>query len=113
MNILFARSLHVQRLRPRLASTFLMSLQTTLGSVNGAERHISDAKAERIAASIHQPRDPNTLSNCNAWRTKHTTANFQIDFNAKRLKGSVELTLERLAKEERKIVLDTRYSHLN
>jgi leukotriene-A4 hydrolase len=72
-----------------------------------AIRPISDAAVERAAASIHQPRDPNTLSNYNAWRTKHTTANFEIDFEAKRLKGNVELSLEKLA-DERKIVLDTR-----
>ena len=73
-----------------------------------AIRPISDAAVERAAASIHQPRDPNTLSNYNAWRTKHTKADFEIDFDTKCLKGSVELTLERLA-EESKIVLDTSY----
>ena len=73
-----------------------------------AIRPISDAAAEQAAASIHQPRDPNTLSNYNAWRTKHTTANFEIDFDGERLKGNVELTLEKLAKNESKVVLDTR-----
>src|SRR2546430_12428826 len=29
---------------------------------------------------IHQPRDPSTLSNYSAWRTKHITANLEIDF---------------------------------
>lgn len=72
-----------------------------------AIRPISDAAVERAAASIHQPRDPNTLSNYNAWRTKHTTANFKIHFKAKRLKGNVELILQKLA-DERKIILDTR-----
>lgn len=68
--------------------------------------------SEKVAAeavkNIHQPRDPNTLSNYNAWRTKHTKADFDIDFKEKRLKGIVHLTLERLAKEEKKIILDTR-----
>ena len=73
-----------------------------------AIRPISDAAIERAAASIHQPRDPNTLANYNAWRTKHTTANFEIDFAAKQLKGNVQLSLERLAQNENKIVLDTR-----
>lgn len=72
-------------------------------------RPISDATAEKAAASIHQPRDPNTLSNYNAWRTKNTTADFTIDFAAKRLKGHVSHTLARLAKGESKIVLDTSY----
>ena len=97
-------------LRQILAKARLMSLPTTLGSVNLAKKHLSDAAALKAAETIHQPRDPNTLSNYNAWKTKHTTANFDIDFKARRLKGSVELTLERLAKEERKVVLDTRYS---
>lgn len=73
-----------------------------------AIRPLSNAAAEKAAASIHQPRDPNTLSNYNAWRTKHTTANFEIDFDQKRLKGNVELTFEKLALEEQKLVLDTR-----
>jgi leukotriene-A4 hydrolase len=71
-------------------------------------RPISDSAVERAARSIHQPRDPNTLSNYNAWRTKHTVANFDIDFDAKRLKGNVRLILDRLQDNEGKIVLDSR-----
>ena len=71
-------------------------------------RPASDAVVERAAASIHMPRDPNTLANYNAWRTQHTTANYEIDFEKKRLHGSVTLTLKKLA-DERKIVLDTSY----
>ena len=71
-------------------------------------RPISDAVAEKAAASIHPNRDPNTLSNYNAWKTQHTTANYEIDFDNKRLHGSVTLTLQKLA-DERKIVLDTSY----
>lgn len=78
-----------------------------------AIRPISDAAAEKAAASIHQPRDPNTLSNYNAWKTKHTTANFEIDFEAKKLKGSVELTLKKLADHEPKIVLDTSFLNIS
>lgn len=95
--------------RQGLGKARLMSLPTTLGSVNVAKKQLSDAAALRAAESIHQPRDPNTLSNYNAWRTKHTTANLDIDFDRKRLKGRVELTLERLATEERNVILDTRY----
>lgn len=74
-----------------------------------AIRPVSDAAVEKAAASIHQPRDPNTLSNYNAFRTKHTHTQLEIDFGAKRLKGVVELTLEKLSKSENKIVLDTSY----
>lgn len=71
-------------------------------------RPASQSTAAAAAANIHQPRDPNTLSNYNAWRTKHTVADYEIDFEAKRLIGTVTLTLENLAQSEQKIVLDTR-----
>jgi leukotriene-A4 hydrolase len=71
-------------------------------------RPISDAVAEKAAASIHPNRDPNTLSNYNAWKTQHTTANYEIDFDNKCLHGSVTLTLKKLA-GERNIILDTSY----
>ncbi|KAK5119579.1 hypothetical protein LTR85_007408 [Meristemomyces frigidus] len=74
-----------------------------------AIRYAPESVVKEAAASIHQPRDPNTLANYNAWRTKHTTADFEIDFDAKRLKGTVHLTLARLAKGEKKVVLDTSY----
>ncbi|KXT07572.1 hypothetical protein AC578_10239 [Pseudocercospora eumusae] len=75
-----------------------------------AIRKAADYVAEEAAANIHAPRDPNTLSNYNAWRTKHTTADFHIDFDAKRLTGVVHLELEKLAKDSN-LILDT--SHLD
>ncbi|KAH8669078.1 peptidase family M1-domain-containing protein [Xylariales sp. PMI_506] len=39
-------------------------------------------------------RDPNTSSNYNEWKTKHTIAALSIDFPGKRLHGSVTLELE-------------------
>jgi leukotriene-A4 hydrolase len=56
------------------------------------------------------PRDPNTLSNYDDFRTKHTTAVLEIDFEKKVLKGNVALVLESLtdAKSE-EILLDTRF----
>lgn len=55
-------------------------------------------------------RDPSTLSNYGAWRTRHTTANFKIDFEDKCLKGSVILQLEsQTDKESKEIVLDSRF----
>jgi leukotriene-A4 hydrolase len=56
------------------------------------------------------PRDPNTLSNYNNWRTAHTTANFEILFEEQRLSGNVVLTLKSITNPETKeIVLDTSY----
>ena len=55
-------------------------------------------------------KDPNTLSNYSAWLTSHTTANFKIDFEEKRLKGSVSLELLSLTdKGSSEIVLDTSF----
>jgi len=74
-----------------------------------AIRPAPESLTKDVAGSLHQPRDPNTLSNYNAWRTRHTTAEFDIDFDAKRLKGTVSLTLEKLSKDASPIVLDTSY----
>jgi leukotriene-A4 hydrolase len=59
---------------------------------------------------IRTPRDPNTLSNYHNFVTRHTSVDFDIDFQKKRLFGSVVLTLESLTDEEVKdVVLDSRY----
>ncbi|SMR54343.1 unnamed protein product [Zymoseptoria tritici ST99CH_3D1] len=67
---------------------------------------------KEAAESIHAPRDPNTLSNYNAWRTRHTTADLEVDFDAKSLSGTIHLTLEKLSKGDRKVVLDTSYLNI-
>lgn len=55
-------------------------------------------------------RDPSTLSNYGAWRTKHTTVNFHVDFDNNRLKGSVTLALEsQTDKESKEVILDSRF----
>ncbi|KAL2162622.1 hypothetical protein VTH06DRAFT_6458 [Thermothelomyces fergusii] len=55
-------------------------------------------------------RDPNTLSNYDQWRTRHTTANFTVDFAEKRLRGSVILELEsQTDRASREIILDSSY----
>ncbi|ERF71073.1 Leukotriene A-4 hydrolase [Endocarpon pusillum Z07020] len=62
--------------------------------------------------TITLPRDPNTLSNYNSWRTAHTTANLEILFDEQRLSGNVVLTLKSITHAESKqIFLDT--SHLD
>jgi leukotriene-A4 hydrolase len=63
-------------------------------------------------ATTVNPRDPNTLSNYNNWRSAHITANFEILFDQKKLVGNVvhkfRSTTEAQSKE---IILDT--SHLD
>jgi leukotriene-A4 hydrolase len=64
----------------------------------------------RSMATINMPRDPNTLSNYNNWKTRHTIADLAIDFKAQKLTGSVTLKLESITeKETEEIVLDTSY----
>ncbi|KAL2258029.1 hypothetical protein VTK26DRAFT_8806 [Humicola hyalothermophila] len=59
-------------------------------------------------------RDPNTLSNYNEWRTKHTIANLTVDFGAKCLCGSVTLELEsQTDKASHEIILDSSYLSLS
>ncbi|EQL02383.1 leukotriene A-4 hydrolase [Ophiocordyceps sinensis CO18] len=59
-------------------------------------------------------RDPSTLSNYQAWRTKHTTVAFKLDFDNQRLKGSVLLQLEsQTDKESKEVVLDTRFLNVS
>ncbi|KAK3995050.1 peptidase family M1-domain-containing protein [Cladorrhinum sp. PSN332] len=55
-------------------------------------------------------RDPNTLSNYDAWRTKHTITNLKVDFAGKRLHGNVILELEsQTDKASKEIILDSSY----
>ena len=58
-----------------------------------------------------QARDPNTLSNYSCFRTTHTVANFDIDFERKNLSGNVVLKLKCLNKTDKpdEILLDTSY----
>jgi leukotriene-A4 hydrolase len=60
--------------------------------------------------TVNTPRDPNTLSNYNNFITTHTTANFTIDFDGKKLAGNVVLKLKSITNaESNQIILDTRY----
>lgn len=58
----------------------------------------------------NKTRDPSTRSNYGAWRTKHTTVNFTLDFEKKHLKGSVLLQLEsQTDRESTEVILDSRF----
>jgi leukotriene-A4 hydrolase len=71
---------------------------------------IRSKSALRAMASVSTPRDPTTVSNYNNWKTKHTIADFAIDFKKQRLVGSVTLQLESITdKESEEIILDTSY----
>ncbi|KAK0384997.1 hypothetical protein NLU13_7475 [Sarocladium strictum] len=64
----------------------------------------------RAFASAAMSRDPSSLSNYGAWRTRHTTATFDIDFEAKRMKGSVILELvSQTDKQSNEVILDSKF----
>lgn len=55
-------------------------------------------------------RDPNTFANYNEFTTKHTVANFSINFEKEKLVGNVVLTLKPLTNSKSKeVILDTSY----
>ncbi|KAF2877473.1 peptidase family M1-domain-containing protein [Massariosphaeria phaeospora] len=58
---------------------------------------------------IRTPRDPNTLANYHNFVTKHTKAEFEIDFEKKVLVGGVTLTLESFGEKSKEVVLDTSF----
>ncbi|KAK2762761.1 hypothetical protein FQN54_000935 [Arachnomyces sp. PD_36] len=61
-------------------------------------------------ATINPPRDPNTLSNYNNFRSTHVTANFDILFDQQRLVGNVVHQLKSITNaESQEIVLDTSF----
>lgn len=63
--------------------------------------------------SINTPRDPNTLSNYNNFKTTHTAVDLHVDFEKKLLHGTVSLTLKSLTEAETdELILDTRYVKL-
>lgn len=64
-----------------------------------------------VTATINPPRDPNTVSNYNNWRSTHITANFDILFDQKKLVGNVVHHFKSITDgESQEIILDT--SHL-
>ena len=61
---------------------------------------------------IRTPRDPNTLSNYHNYVTRHTSVDFEIDFEKKRLVGKAILKMESLTDEAVEVTLDSRYDLL-
>lgn len=79
---------------------------------------INNAALRRSFASVNvnmaATRDPSTRSNYGAWRTKHTTVNFDLDFDAKCLRGSVILQLEsQTNRESNEVILDSRFVNVS
>jgi leukotriene-A4 hydrolase len=65
---------------------------------------------KNVDVDFTTPRDPNTLSNYHNFVTRHTSVDFDIDFDKRILSGAVELEFESLTDEHvAQIVLDSRY----
>ncbi|KAK4089846.1 leukotriene A4 hydrolase [Purpureocillium lilacinum] len=91
---------------------FATSSNNTNPSSSSSSASASITTTTTIMAATQ--RDPTTTSNYGAWRTKHTTVDFKLDFDAKRLKGSVILQLEsQTDRQSSEVVLDTRFVHVS
>ncbi|GAO17142.1 uncharacterized protein UV8b_00351 [Ustilaginoidea virens] len=63
-----------------------------------------------MTAATMANRDPTTLSNYSAWRTRHTAVDFKLDFEHKFLEGTATLELEsQTDAQSAEVVLDTRH----
>jgi leukotriene-A4 hydrolase len=63
---------------------------------------------EPAVEAFKTPRDPNTLANYHNYVTRHTSVDFEIDFEKKKLVGVVVLRVESLVDEKVDVVLDSR-----
>ncbi|KAK6607551.1 leukotriene a4 hydrolase [Botrytis cinerea] len=86
------------------------SIITSAPRIVSARQTTVTARTMATVSTINMPRDPNTLSNYNNWRTKHTIADLAIDFTKQRVHGTVTLQLESITdKESEEIILDTSF----
>ncbi|KAF7870585.1 hypothetical protein EAF04_004329 [Stromatinia cepivora] len=86
------------------------SIITSAPRIVSARQTIVTVRTMATVSTINMPRDPNTLSNYNNWRTKHTIADLAIDFKKQRVLGTVTLQLESITdKESEEIILDTSF----
>ena len=75
---------------------------------------ISLSITRKMASTINVPRDPNTLSNYNNFRTTHTTVNFNILFETQQIAGNVVHTLKSTTNaESREIILDSSFLNIS
>lgn len=88
-----------------------MNLSTPLRLFSRSLPTVTIRLSVRRITMASNPRDPNTLSNYNNWRSTHITANFGICFDQKKLVGNVVHKLTSMTDaQSREIILDT--SHL-
>lgn len=86
------------------------SIITSAPRIVSARQTMVTVRTMATVSTINMTRDPNTLSNYNNWRTKHTIADLAIDFKKQRVHGTVTLQLESITdKESEEIILDTSF----
>lgn len=73
------------------------------------------AKYCTMSLTTAKARDPNTFANYNEFVTKHTIANFSINFEKEKLVGNVVLTLKAATNysKSKEVILDTSYLDIN
>ncbi|KAB5577633.1 peptidase family M1-domain-containing protein [Coniochaeta sp. 2T2.1] len=98
---------YIRGLTSRLITPSLAAQRSTVSISSSSTVNI---RLFTTTGAMAAPRDPNTNSNYDAWRTQHTTANLTIDFATKRLRGSVTLDLvSQTDKASNEIILDTSF----
>ncbi|MGE0583274.1 MAG: M1 family metallopeptidase [Steroidobacteraceae bacterium] len=68
----------------------------------------ADAARPMAATPIESGRDYHTLANVDEFRVRHLGLDLRVDFEARRLVGQADLSIERVAGDARTLVLDTR-----
>lgn len=101
-------------MNPTLGRSFTRNLNPflVLRSIKVQFMQSTSIRTMATMATINPPRDPNTVSNYNNWRSTHVTANFDILFDQKKLVGNVVHQFKSITDgESKEIILDT--SHLD
>src|SRR5690242_4468551 len=109
---IFPRTLSLTSTKtPRAQPSTRVAVEPRTARAYAATMHRAPAAmvTKPVDVQIRTPRDPNTLSNYHNFVTRHTSVDFEIDFEHKILSGAVGIDLESLTDEDvREIVLDSR-----
>jgi len=70
-------------------TNLLTACRMTKINPNSKSKSLAKSLSTIMSSTVAAPRDPNTLSNYNHWKTKHTIADLAIDFKKQRLHGAV------------------------
>lgn len=95
----------------------LLNLLSTTGfkaELLFAGRGLCEPRRRTMATIINTPRDPNTLSNYNNWRTVHTSTTLDILFDEQKVKGSVIHSFKAITDgESDEILLDSSHVQIH